>query len=345
MSIPIENLYYLLSYAWNKLEEKDNVYVSLDGAVDSLCLLTRILVSGTHNLLKRGLEKNYVSNSMEVAGVKGKILLAETLKTGVFLRQKTVCMVDEFREDILPNQILLFTFRRLLRTDNLGSEQKSQIRRILRKLPKITYRNINKKDFYRVEFHRNNRIYEFLIHICALLFEQSLPGEQEGDWKFIDFTRDERKMNQLYEAFLLQFYKRHYPQWNISSRVIHWQLKTIRDENDIEHIPIMKTDITIDKEETRMIIDAKYYKETLNRYKKTEKIKSGNLYQLFSYLINQRDGTLRTEEATGILLYPTIRQEYDLEYQYQSHKIYIKTVNLNTPWYNIEKRLHKIVSG
>ncbi len=74
-----------------------------------------------------------------------------------------------------------------------------------------------------------------------------------------------------------------------------------------------------------------------------ERIKSANLYQVFSYLLNQEAGDLKTINATGILLYPTIDEDYNLQYQYRQHKILIRTVNLNRNWREIAERLKFIV--
>jgi 5-methylcytosine-specific restriction enzyme subunit McrC len=74
-----------------------------------------------------------------------------------------------------------------------------------------------------------------------------------------------------------------------------------------------------------------------------EKIKSNNLYQLFSYLLNQEDDTPKTINAKGILLYPTIEKDYDLQYKYKNHKIEIRTINLNTNWKLISNRLKEII--
>ncbi len=41
MSIPIENIYYLLCYAWNKLDEKDRVAVSAEDYTKLLDLLAK----------------------------------------------------------------------------------------------------------------------------------------------------------------------------------------------------------------------------------------------------------------------------------------------------------------
>ncbi|MGI8494032.1 MAG: 5-methylcytosine restriction system specificity protein McrC [Pyrinomonadaceae bacterium] len=94
----------------------------------------------------------------------------------------------------------------------------------------------------------------------------------------------------------------------------------------------MQTDITLENERKKIIIDTKFYKETLKTNYGAEKISSANLYQLFSYLLNQRKGDTKTQTTTRILLYPAIGQDYDLDFQYQNHNIHIKTVNLNDNW-------------
>ncbi len=106
----------------------------------------------------------------------------------------------------------------------------------------------------------------------------------------------------------------------------------------------MQTDITLENETAKIIIDAKFYKETLKSNYGAEKITSANLYQLFSYLLNQRNSDPKTQTATGILIYPTIEQDYDLQFRYQNHNVLIKTVNLNSDWRSIEYRLKEIIN-
>ena len=105
----------------------------------------------------------------------------------------------------------------------------------------------------------------------------------------------------------------------------------------------METDITLENDEEKIIIDAKFYRETMTMNYDKEKIKSANLYQLFSYLLNQQDSNLKTQNATGILLYPTIETNYNLNFKYKEHKIQIRTINLNSNWRNISSRLKEII--
>lgn len=105
----------------------------------------------------------------------------------------------------------------------------------------------------------------------------------------------------------------------------------------------MKTDITLANNNEKIIIDAKYYRETMSINYDTEKVKSNNLYQLFSYLLNQEDNSEMNNLAKGILLYPTIENEYNLHYRFKSHDIEMKTLNLNSSWHTISERLLKII--
>ena len=68
MRIPVANIYYLLCYAWDKLEEKDKVAVSIDDKTELLDLFAKIIIKATRILLKRGIDRNYIELSSEVPG-------------------------------------------------------------------------------------------------------------------------------------------------------------------------------------------------------------------------------------------------------------------------------------
>ena len=82
--IPIENLYYLLCYAWdvndqlNKVKVDGRNYHSLEN------LLATVLVMACERLLRRGLVQEYLFKELEVNGIRGKLNLEETLKKVVY---------------------------------------------------------------------------------------------------------------------------------------------------------------------------------------------------------------------------------------------------------------------
>jgi len=181
------------------------------------------------------------------------------------------------------------------------------------------------------------------LNVCRLVYENTIPSENEGEFLFSDFTRDDRKMAYLFEEFIRNFYRIEQHTYTVKREYISWQMEEMKD-NSQSYLPRMETDITLESPHTKIIIDTKYYSNTMAVNYDSEKIHSQNLYQLFSYLINQRDNSHRNQHATGILLYPTIEQDYDLHYKYDNHKIMVYTVNLNTSWEKIGERLKKIIA-
>lgn len=344
MPIPIENIYYLLCYAWDKPEQKDNVLLSTESGLGLLDLFTKLLINSTKKLLKKGLEYNYIDTKNEVSGLKGKLEIAETLKSNILSKQKTICTFDEFSPDIINNRILFTTLKKLLKVKNLNYDLKQKIMKVLIMFPPVKIIKITDSLFKNIKFHRNNRTYEFILNICKLLNENLLPTQSDGDLKFVDFSLDERKMNKIYENFLFNFYKTEQKIYKVSRDIIKWKLEA-KNENIKTYIPLMKTDITLLSSNKKIIIDAKFYKETLSDNYGSKKILSGNLYQIFSYLINQESEDIRTKEAKGILLYPTTSESYELSYNYQNHEILIKTINLNQHWTKIHTSLLQIIES
>jgi len=344
MAIPIENIYYLLCYAWDTLEEKEKVKVSVDDSPEILDLFTKVLINGARILLKRGIEKDYITETKDMAGVKGKLELSPTLKSGIYLKQRTVCTHDEFSANILSNQILLSTIYRILRTREVNAQLKSQIKSLVWLFAGIEPIDLSHRVFNSVRLHRNNRFYAFLLKVCRIIYENTLPTEKPGQFHFVDFSRDRFKMQKLFEAFLRNFYRREFPHWKVRSEHLSWQF-SVTDEEHRAYVPIMKTDISITNEQGKIIIDAKYYQESMATQYDREKLHSTNLYQLFSYLMNHRSADPDTRRTRGMLLYPTTSAELDLDYWYDEHLIQIKTVNLNQHWALIEERLKNIQHG
>jgi 5-methylcytosine-specific restriction enzyme subunit McrC len=342
MQIPIENIYYLLCYAWNKLEAKEQAKIAVDDSTEMIELFTRMLIKGTKRLLKRGIERNYIPETIDYQGVKGKLELSPTIKSGLHLYQRTICTVDKFSENIVINRILFTTLLRLLHTRGLDKSFIAEIKVLLSKLSGIEPVTLSNRIFNDVRLHRNNHHYGVLLHVCKMLYDNSLPTEKSGEWIFMDFTRDERQMNRLFEAFLLNFYRTELKTCEVKSEQISWQFHA-SDKGHLTFLPRMLTDISIQTPDVKIIIDAKYYRETLASYYEKEKIKSENLYQLFSYLMNQQSEDPDSLKTKGILLYPTTQKELDLSFMFEQHPIQIRTVNLNTHWKNIEYRLKRIV--
>lgn len=345
MTIPIENIYYLLCYAWDKLNEKDRLQIGAEECSTMPDLFARILINASRILLKRGIDKNYVDRTEERYGVKGKIDISTTLKQDLLSYQKTVCTFDEFSANTLPNRILVATLHRLARTHSLDRRLKKEIISVLRMFSGIPLVEITTSMFQQVRLHRNNRFYGFVMNVCRIVHENTLPTETPGEYRFSDFSRDEKQMGHLFEAFVRNFYRLEQKTYPVVRReVISWQFETT-DDVSRRYLPQMNTDITLENSEHKIIIDTKFYRQTMTSNFDAERLHSANLYQLFSYMMNQRTDDPRTHGAAGILVYPTVNAEYDLSYAYQGHAISIRTVDLNQNWKEISRRLLQFTAG
>lgn len=343
MRIPVLNIYHMLAYSWRSLEQAEKVRVDHADRLDLLNLLASVLTGTVRRLVKRGLNGNYVLSTDEINGVKGKFEVGPTVKTLAHRKLRAICTFDEFSQDILLNRMIVSVLIRLLNTEGLDKEIRSKVRSLIWHFPGIRDCDIEIKDFNRLRLGKNEKHYRFVISLCKLIAGQLLPSEKAGEYHFDDFTRDEKKMNRLFESFVRNFYScKLGNEWSVGSEIIEWKLRPL-SEDAKAFLPVMQTDITIRNHRKKVIIDTKYYQKTLTEYYGSEKIRSGHLYQLFSYLNNQElSNDTVTQSASGLLLYPKVNATLDLSYTFGSHDLHIKTVDLHQDWQGVEAELLNI---
>jgi 5-methylcytosine-specific restriction enzyme subunit McrC len=343
MQIPIQNIYFLLCYSWDKLEEKEVVSINTSGINELVDLFAKVLINGMSFLLKRGLDRDYKLNEDLVSGVKGKMNVSNTLKKNALLYKKTSCEFDEFDYDILHNQILRTTLEKLLKTDRLDENLKHDVWSLLKRLPYIQNVMITPSIFKQVRLHRNNRFYDFLLNVCYIINENLHINEETGNFKFREFIRDENKMPYVFENFVRNFYKLEQSEFDVYRENIKWQL-TPEIETDARFLPKMETDVTLRSIDRKIIIDTKFYKEALKTHFSAEKLISQNLYQLFAYIENQKDPEDPvSEKCEGMLLYPTVSQSLSKTYYKNHNRISVQSVNLNQDWKKIRDDLFDLI--
>ena len=343
MQIPIQNIYYLLCYAWNKLEERDSIDVEAISTTELIDLFAKILINSTARLLKQGLDRNYVEHEYIVNGIKGKLNLSASIKQNLLRSSKTICLYDEFDYNILHNQILKTTVSKLLRVNNLDKGLKNELHQHFQKLPPISEIKIRNSHFKQIRLHRNNYHYDFVLKVCQIINENLFIDESSGNYKFKDFTREDKQMARLFEDFVRNFYKIEQSDFKVKRDNIKWNFISESEEYS-RMLPIMQTDISLHSPARKIIIDTKYYKDAFNTRFTQEKVNSNHLYQLFSYLKNQVSDLEITKTCEGILLYPAVETGFKLCYKCESHIIKIMSINLNQDWPLIERDLLELIS-
>ncbi|UQX55095.1 5-methylcytosine-specific restriction endonuclease system specificity protein McrC [Cytobacillus pseudoceanisediminis] len=336
--IPIKNLYYMLCYAWGHLEEKDMANIAREDEKDIKHLLTRILLVKLRSLIKRGFYREYKSYQEETGTLKGRILFQESINTFSFKRGKMHCEFEEMTHDIIHNQVIKSTLYALLQTQQLERQLKEEIQQLYPYFAEVTVIKLNLRIFQEIKLHRSSQHYRFVLDICRFLYESLLLNEEKGESQLVDFERDPKVMARLFEDFVRNFYKREMPEYKVHRENIYWDA----EGEDTRYLPLMQTDISLESVDQKIIIDTKYYQNALTQNFGSQKLISGNLYQLFAYLSNHKKA--EGEETVGMLLYPKTGKELMLEYRIKGFSIRINTIDLNRDWLSIHTRLKEIVS-
>lgn len=190
-------------------------------------------------------------------------------------------------------------------------------------------------------YQRNNKNYEMLINICYFVLDGMLQTTDKGNYKMMTFS--DEHMHRLYEKFVLEYFKRHHSYLSeVRAAQVKWNLATDTEESMIRFLPAMQTDIFLRYKEKVLIIDTKYYGNSMQKQYDKVTIHSGNMYQIFTYVKNQ--DVENNGRVSGMLLYAKTEEAItpDCSFVIGGNKISVKTVDLNKEFKLIAAQLDKI---
>ena len=334
--IPIQNVYYMLSYAFQVLNEQGYKNIATEQFQNTAELMAAILEKGIALQLKRGLGKEYIPQMEALSSLRGKIDIAESIKTQSMLRKQLICTYDEFSVNSTMNRIIKSTVELLL-CSNISKQRKKNLRKLMVYFAEVDLHTVN----WNVQYNRNNQTYRMLISICYLVVKGLLQTQSDGSKKLMDFL-DEQRMCRLYEKFILEYYRKEFRNLiTANASQIPWQL----DDKESSMLPVMQSDIMLQRGDRVLIIDAKYYEHSTQVQFDKHTLHSGNLYQIFTYVKNKeyemRD---KDHKVAGMLLYAKTDEEIypNNVYQMSGNQISVRTLDLNLPFSEIAEQLNTI---
>lgn len=329
---------YLL-YAFQVLNEQGYKNIATEQFNNTAELMAAILAKGITVQIKRGLGKEYIPQTEALSALRGKIDIAESIKTQTMLKKQMICSYDEFSVNGIMNRIIKSTVELLLRSD-ISKSRKKELRKLM-----VYFGEVEPIDLYTVnwniQYNRNNQTYRMLISVCYLVVKGLLQTNSDGSTRLMDFI-DEQHMCDLYEKFILEYYRKEYPEITANASQIPWQL----DDGVGAMLPKMQTDVMLTYKEKVLIIDAKYYTHTTQLRYDTHKLHSGNLYQIFTYVKNKEIQLAAVpHEVSGMLLYAKTDEIIvpDNSYYMSGNKVIVRTLDLNLDFAGIATQLNHIV--
>lgn len=340
-SIPIKNLYYLLLYAWDRVQEGSAIEASARDSTDLIDLYARMYVSGIQHILRRGIEQGYCAVSADVAGIRGRILVGQTVRRMLPQHGQAHCEFDELTVDTLANQILRAAGRRLLLASTLSARTKAELGSIDRSLAGIAPVHLTVGAFRRVQLHSNNGFYGLLLTLCRLIAETPILDEERGNIRLRKAFDD--NLASVYERFVRNFIKREFPQYQVGSENIRWNARS-KSDPALTLLPKMITDTSIRMPERTLVVETKFYEETLAAGLGAPKYRSGHLYQLFAYL-SSLSRSHPQRRFLGMLLYPAVGVHVRHDYELEGQSIHVCTIDLGKDWREIREQLIELVAA
>ncbi|MFA5670604.1 MAG: 5-methylcytosine-specific restriction endonuclease system specificity protein McrC [Balneolaceae bacterium] len=340
--ILIKNIYYMLTYAFQILRQSGYDEIAAEEFENIHDLFASILLKGIAKLIKQGIYRDYVTKCDNLSVLRGKLDIYGTIKNKYQRRQMLSCEYDEMSENNLFNQILKTTATILQRQSLVSEKHKKALKKLMLFLNAVDIIEPSDIQWNRLKFHRNNQHYKMLLNICYFVLDGLLLSTEKGKYKMATFL-DEQHMSRLFEKFVLEYYRYHYPKLHAASSQIAWNV----DDVIIDYLPIMKTDITLRFGEKILIIDTKYYSRTMqiqNQYD-SQTLHSNNLYQIFTYVKNL--DVRSSGIVAGMILYAKTEEIITPDYDFlmSGNKISVKTLDLSISFPNIAAQLDRYATS
>lgn len=338
--ILIHNIYYMLTYAFTELRQ--NNYEDIEGeAFDNIFdLFGEILYKATAYQLKKGLHKEYVSQSDALTTVRGKIAIQPSISLLMQQKLQVECIYDDFSENNLHNRIVKSTLNLLLKSKEVKVERRQQLRRIMLFFSNVSECDIKTVRWNDIKYDRNSHSYKWLHQLCYFIVKGLLLTTEKGEYTMQQF--DEELMSRLFEKFVLNYYRRHYPMYYVNSAKVEWNID--EEKTTMPYLPDMRTDITIRFPKRTLIIDTKYYGKSMQNNMGKRSIISGHLYQINSYVLHEDKS--HSGDVDGMLLYAKTQEEITPNcylHLKDGNRIYVKTLDLNCNFEEIKHQLDEYI--
>ncbi|WP_348658840.1 5-methylcytosine-specific restriction endonuclease system specificity protein McrC [Heyndrickxia faecalis] len=340
--ILIRNIYYMLSYAFRVLKRSNYDEIGSEKFEHIQDLFAAILAKGIARQLKQGLYKEYVSHCDDLSVLRGKLDIHGTIHHKLQRKQKLSCEYDELSENNVFNQILKTTSVILMQQPSVNVKRRTALKKVMLHFDSVDMIEPTRIKWNILRFQKNNQSYKMLLNICYFVLDGLLLSTDKGKFKMANFL-DEQHMSRLFEKFVLEYYRYHYPSFRAAAPQIAWNI----DAGTTDFLPTMQTDIVLKSCNKVLIIDTKYYAHTMqvqSRYG-SRTFHSNNLYQIFTYVKNQDVGN--TGNVAGMLLYARTEETIvpDADFMMSGNKMSVKTLDLNTAFGNIAEQLDNIATS
>jgi 5-methylcytosine-specific restriction enzyme subunit McrC len=344
--IPVRNLWLLMLYASDLYRQLGSAKISVeDNPEDIADLVAEILCHQVERRLMRNLSFGYQKKIAVIGRVRGRIDTLYTERHRLFDKGKVCCRFEELTVDTPRNRYVRSALEQLSSLVN-DTSLAHRCRSFAMSLDRLGVTKGKPAGYSgkSERFGRHDAEDQKMIAAADLAFALALPTEFKGHSYLAMPAKNIFWLRKLFEKAIAGFYAvtLDKSKWRVhAGKQFNWKIS--HKSAGVEAImPIMKTDIIIDKKSsnTRLVIDTKFNSVTTKGWYREDTLRSGYIYQMYTYLRSQEDAGIPKSLITGgMLLHPSVDCDLDEQVTIQDHSIRFCTVNLGNNAAKIRNQL------
>jgi 5-methylcytosine-specific restriction enzyme subunit McrC len=302
--------------------------------------------------LKRNLSRSYRPLEAVLSRVRGRIDVLQTLGKNRLDRAQVACRFDDLTINTPRNRFVRAALTHM--AAQVGDINLAHhCRTLSRDLARLGVGGDRPSgvEMAKDQIARNDANDRLMVAVAALAFDLVLPTENAGPFSLTSVDREERLLRQVFEKAVAGFYRVEFSPldgWSVEEQKrLGWRISDAT-AGVREILPGMRTDVIVTHapSERRVVVDTKFTGILTPGRFGGETLKSGHLYQMYTYLRSQTGaGDPLLERSEGVLLHPAIDKNLDETVEIQGHRIRFATVDLAASAETLRKQLRETITG
>lgn len=332
-TVLVKNVYYLMAYAFRAIDVGECKRLGAEDFEGMDDLLAAIVLLGFESQRRRGFERNYLPIDEEGWRIKGQLDMRGTMAFQRKREARAVYRYDEYSENTILNSILKTSIAALVDDVAVSADRRRKLRCALSFMQGVTV--IDEPGRIRwseLRYHRNNRSYELLMNVCYMVIQKQLMDPSSDKARLALFD-DKQQFSALFEGFLLNYFKTHFPQLEPAAR------KLPRSDTAPAFVPTMLTDVSLSYGEKKLILDAKCYGRILSMRYDAGTISADHVRQIYYYASHSGS----PEDVSAMLVYAGTEELPDNEsWTDNGYTLGCTALDLNTDFRRLSAALDSI---
>ena len=340
--IPLRNIWLLFLYAADLVHFKNHWKVAPESAKDLPELVARLLVHVVEQRLRRNLSRGYLPRHAVLPRVRGRIDILQTVAGQLLERGRIACGFEEHTMQTPRNRLVRAALDHLAICVE-DAEVVHACRSLSLALGRLGVGSAkpSRAEMASDQIGRNEAADLLMVNLARMVFETLIPSEQEGVTNALRADTSPHLVRRLFEKAVANALRLELePQgWQLrAGRRLKWPV-TSASSTVLSYLPSMQTDIelTHHTQKRKVVIDTKFTHIFAATQYRDEVLKSGYLYQLYTYLRTQEEVVLgKGWKSEGMLLHPQVDGAIDERIDLQGHRMRFKTIDLTCSAQDLE---------